>query len=483
MKAIVIGGGLGGIATALRLSAAGWQVTVAEAGPAFGGKMNRWSEAGYTFDTGPSLVTMPHVFADLYRALGERIEDHLTFVPVDPHAEYRFPDGTRIVCPASVDQWKCMIRAIEPRDAQGFDKLHALGRNLYELSARTFFRRSPSARPSISELSALRYLPLRRGWGNYARTVAGLFRSPYLRQIYNRYPTYVGSSPYLCPATLLVIPYIEQRFGAWYVRGGLYRVVASLVQLASERGIALMANSRVVEIERARGRASGVRLADGTRLAADAIVMNGDAATAPGLLGENPRPPDAASRSLSGFVLLLGVRSRPPGLGHHTVLFSSDYRAEFEDLFTRRAFPRDPTVYLSAPAATDPSVAPPGGDAFFAMANAPADAAWWTGDRVEAAARKVRERVAAAGIDLASAEVCDVWHPARFASRYLAPGGAIYGTHSHGWRNAFLRTPNRSREVPGLYFAGGSSHPGGGTPTVLLSAKITAGLITSDARA
>jgi diapolycopene oxygenase len=480
MRAVIIGGGLGGLATALRLSARGWNVTVCESGPAFGGKMNRWRQAGYSFDTGPSLITMPHVFADLYAAVGERIDDHIRFVRVDPHAEYRFSCGARIVCPAGIESWKSVIREIEPRDVQGFEQIHALGQKLYELSARTFFQRSPASRPSLSEIAALRFLPLRHGWGNYARTVASFFRSPLLRQIYNRYPTYVGSSPYRCPATLLVIPFLERELGAWYVQGGLYAIVESLVSLARLRGITLMTASQVVAIERENGRASGVRLHDGTQIPADAVIMNGDAATAPALVGK-PAPIDARSRSLSGFVLLLGMRQRPLNLGHHTVFFSRDYRAEFEDLFARREFPREPTIYLSAPAASDPSVAPAGGEALFVMANAPPVSKSWTPRSVESASKLVNARLASEGLDPECAEVRDIWHPGRFASRYLAPGGAIYGTDSHGWKNAFFRPPNRSREIPGLYFVGGSTHPGGGTPTVLLSAKITSDLVVRDA--
>jgi phytoene desaturase len=480
MRAVIVGGGLGGLAAALRLSARGWCVTVCESGPTFGGKMNRWQQAGYSFDTGPSLITMPHVFADLYAAVGERIEDHINFVRVDPHAEYRFSSGARIVCPASTDSWKSVIREVEPRDVEGFERIHTLGRKLYELSARTFFRRSPASRPSLSEIAALRFLPLRKGWGNYARTVESFFRSPLLRQIYNRYPTYVGSSPYLCPATLLVIPFLEREFGAWYIQGGLYAIVESLVGLARLRGITLMSASQVVAIEHENGRASAARLHDGMRIPADVVIMNGDAATTPALVGE-PAPIDARSRSLSGFVLLFGTRQRPRNLGHHTVLFSRDYRAEFEDLFARREFPREPTIYVSAPAARDPSVAPAGGDAIFVMANAPAVSKSWTPRSVESASKLVNERLAREGLNPDCAEVRDIWHPGRFASRYLAPGGAIYGTDSHGWKNAFFRPPNRSGRIPGLYFVGGSTHPGGGTPTVLLSAKITSDLVVCDA--
>lgn len=481
MKALIIGGGLGGLATALRLSTTGWDVTLCEAGPTLGGKMNCLRHGGYTFDTGPSLITMPGVFAELFSAAGEQIGNHVSFMRVDPHAEYRFPDGAHLICPADHDEWRKAIRTVEPKDVEGFDKLHALGRRIYELSRRTFFRHGPQSRPALEDLAALRYFPVLRGWGRYAGAVARFFRSPYLRQIYNRYPTYVGSSPYLCPATLLVIPFLEREFGAWHVRGGLYRIVESIAGLLESRGVELRCNAQVTAIERAGSRVVGARLADGTQFRAGVIVMNGDAATAAGLLGDmKAEPPDPRLRSLSGFVIMAGVRSRPAGLAHHTVLFSSDYRNEFDDLFARRRFPEEPTVYISAPAATDAAVSTEGGDALFVMANAPSTGEEWKHADIDAAARKVLFATSAAGVEIAPDEVFSVFDPGRFARQYLAPGGAIYGTHSHGWRRAFFRPPNRSPRVRGLYFAGGSTHPGGGTPTVLMSARIVAQMIDAE---
>ncbi len=477
MKAVVIGGGLGGLAAALRLRARGWDVAVCEANPTLGGKMNRWSRDGLVFDTGPSLITMPHVFRELYEALGERMDDHVSFVRVHPFAEYRFGSGARVVCPAGMDEWRSVVREIEPGDVRGIDRLHEIGRKVYELSARTFFRRSPFSPPSWRELAALRFLPLRGAWGNYARTVEQHVRNPLLRMIYHRYATYVGSSPYCCPATLLVIPYIEQAFGAWHARGGLYSIVESLTRLAAARGVELRTSARVVAIERNRKRATGVLVDDATRIAADAVIMNGDSETVPELLGGKAAI-DPASRSMSG-VILLCRRTELPLRAHHTVVFSDNYSAEFEQLMGCRAFPNDPTVYISAPRVSEPSAS----TGVFVMANAPATAEDWGARELDVAIAAVSRRLRAAGIVLDRADVLDVWYPGRFAQSYFAPFGSIYGGNSHGWRNAFFRTPNRSRELRGLYFVGGSSHPGGGTPTVLLSARITADLVDRDARA
>jgi phytoene desaturase len=476
---VVIGGGLGGLATALRLAARGWQVEVCEQGPRLGGKMNVWEQEGFRFDTGPSLITMPGVFEELFEAAGSSLAEHLTLVPVSPLSDYVFADNTRFTYTTRIPEWLSTVRQLEPRDADGFLRFMRLGARLYALSRETFLRRPPTAPPDWRSLRALRHLPLRHAWGNYHSTIEAHFRSPHLRQLYDRYPTYVGSSPYRSPATLAVIPYIEYAHGGWHVAGGLYRVVESLLALARGLGVGLHTEARVASIDEDGRRVRGVRLADGTRLEADVVVMNGDAATTEALLGGGGTKPDAPDRSLSGFVLLLGLRRRLDCLAHHTIYFSSDYPKEFAQLFDERRFPADPTVYVCAPSRTDARLAPAGGETLFVMANAPAGGARWGDRQIEEARSRVFERLSKGGFpDIASdVVVSDVWTPERLARDYLSPGGAIYGTHSHGWRRAFLRPPNKHPRVGGLYHVGGSSHPGGGTPTVLLSAKITSELI------
>jgi phytoene desaturase len=480
-RAVVIGGGLGGLATALRLAARGWHVEVCEQGSRFGGKMNVWEREGFRFDTGPSLITMPWVFEELFEAAGAALAEHLTLVPVSPLSDYVFADNTRFTYTTRIPEWLSTVRQLEPRDADGFLRFMRLGARLYALSRETFLRRTPTAPPDWRSLKALRHLPLRHAWGNYHATIEAHFRSPHLRQLYDRYPTYVGSSPYRSPATLSVIPYIEYAHGGWHVAGGLYRIVESLLDLARKLGVQLHAEARVASIEEDGRRVRAVRLADGTRLEADVVVMNGDAATTESLLGgtSNRMKAHAPDRSLSGFVLLLGLRRRLEGLAHHTIYFSADYPKEFAQLFDERSFPADPTVYVCAPSRTDAQLAPAGGETLFVMANAPADGARWDERQTEEARSRVFERLAKGGFPDITSDivVSDVWTPDRLARDYLCPGGAIYGTHSHGWRRAFLRPPNKHPRLGGLYHVGGSSHPGGGTPTVLLSASITSELI------
>ena len=467
-KAVVVGGGLGGLAVGVRLRAAGWHVTICEAGPTFGGKMNTWSKDGFTFDTGPSLITMPWVFRDTFAAAGERLEDHVELVPLDPICEYRFDDGMRFDYGSQLPDWLATLRKIAPGDVDGFFAFLNLGARLFEVSEATFFRRSPFEAPSPGEWRALRHVPLRHGWGNYRKAVEHFFQSPHLRQLYSRYPTYVGSSPYLSPATLAVIPYIEYAFGGYGVRGGLYGIVGGLVSIARRLGVELQSSTRVSRVLTDGGKANGVELENGQRISADVVVVNGDVEFTRALLGKPVPPP--RSRSMSGFVQLFGLRQPLQGIREHTVCFSADYQREFSQIFDQQRFPDDPTVYVNAPG---------NGDTLFVMANAPGvgDAsAKWTDSQVASARQRVFDRLGLAGFPdfRDDVVVSDIWSPARIESTYLTPGGSIYGSDSHGWRNAFLRPSNRNPDVSGLYHVGGTTHPGGGTPTVLMSAAIVA---------
>src|SRR5215510_15663654 len=275
--AVIIGGGLGGLALALRLAARNWRVTVCEQGESFGGKMNFWAERGFRFDTGPSLITMPWVFEDLFQAAGGSLQEHLTLESVNPLCDYVYDDGARFTYSTSLPEWLQTARRLEAGDDRGFLKFLELGARLYEVSKETFLRRRPLDWPSMKASAILRHLPIRYGWGNYHRAVVAHFKSPYLRRLYDRYPTYVGSSPYESPATLAVIPFIEYAFGAWYVKGGLYRIVESLVELARERGVQLMLHSRVEKIVCDGKKVVGVRRSDNELIEADVVVMNGDA--------------------------------------------------------------------------------------------------------------------------------------------------------------------------------------------------------------
>jgi len=286
----------------------------------------------------------------------------------------------------------------------------------------------------------------------------------------------VGSSPFEAPATLALIPYLEYAFGGYAVRGGLYTIADSLVQLCHRNGVTMCVNSPVVRVETNKGAATGVVLADGRRSSADIVVMNGDSLRIPQLLGSVA---NKDARSMSGFVMLIGIDRSLPQIAQHTIFFSADYRQEFSDIFHRQQFPADPTVYVNAASRADRHLVPGEGETLFIMANAPAIGASWDAEQTAIARARVLQRLKRGGFpEITSATVVeDTWTPQRIEERYLMPGGAIYGSDSHGWKNAFFRPRNQDLAVRNLYRVGGSTHPGGGTPTVLLSAEITCRLI------
>ena len=483
-RMVIIGAGLGGLATALRSAVHGWTVTVCEQGATVGGKMNIFESNGFRFDTGPSLITLPHIFQDLFASAGERFEDYCTLRRLSPLTQYRYPDGTKLLYPAPLPEMLEGIRSIEPSDVDGFWRFMKLGAKIYELSRGTFFTRSPFSPPSFREIGALKHFPLRYAWGNYAATVAAHFRSPHLRQLFNRYPTYVGSSPYLAPATLAVIPYIEFAYGGWYVDGGLYSITRSIETMLNKRNVDIRTSSRVVQILLSGGRVRGVLLESGEQIDADVVVMNGDTAVSQRLLDPAKHAANHSDRdeekSLSAVVFLVGVKKRIESLSHHTILFSADYEKEFHQLFTERKFPDDPTLYINVTSKTDPAAAPAGSESMFIMANAPAyDVQRWNTSAVRKVWMQVTHKLRSAGaiFDESDIAVREVWTPARFETSYGTPGGSIYGRASHSWKTTFFRTSNKDRAVKGLYNVGGTSHPGGGTPMVLLSASITSSLI------
>jgi len=484
-RVVVIGAGLGGLAAAARLAAAGHAVTVCEQADEVGGKLGRALHGGFTFDTGPSLVTMPQVFRDLFDATGGPLERVLDLVRVDPIASYRFADGTRLDAPSDPAAFRAALDA-----ALGAGSGNDWRRFLERADAiwdavRVPFLESPLGPRDLARLSLrARDLATIAPW----RTLRGLgrhyLRDDRLRIFLDRYATYTGSDPRRAPAALATVPYVEQRYGAWYVCGGLHRLAAAVRDRALERGATLRLSADVDEVETAGGRVTGVRLRGGERLVADVVVANADAAHLYGDL--LPGRPGAAGRrrlrratpSLSGFVLLLGLRGRTPGLAHHTVLFPADYDAEFDALFGPDPRPvPDPTLYLSVP--HDPAIAPPGCESWFVLVNAPRQGPVdWTAPGLAATyAERLLDLLAVRGLDVRERVVVrEVRTPADLARRSRATGGAIYGTSSNGPRAAFLRPPNRS-PVPGLYLVGGSSHPGGGLPLVTLSAKIVADLV------
>jgi phytoene desaturase len=480
------------LAAAARLASLGHDVTVCEASDVVGGKLGLVEHevdgvGSFRFDTGPSLVTMPHVFTELFEATGGW-PDGLELTPLEPLARYRFADGTGFDASSDLDEHCARLDAALGRgNGDDWRAFTARAKRVWDASRTPFLESALSGPRTIARLAARRPRDIAAvAPGRSLRSLGRRhLRDPRLRTVLDRYATYTGSDPRRAPAALAAVPYVEQAYGGWYVRGGLHRLGEAVRDRALERGAVLRLGSRVVRIETTAGKASGVRLADGEHLAADVVVANVDAATVYGSLVGAPsaaRRLARATPSLAGFVLLLAVRGRTPGLAHHNVLFPADYDAEFDAVFGEPARPvPDPTLYVSAP--EDPAVRPDGCEAWFVLVNAPRHGSgpgavdWGGSGLTERYAEHLLDLLGARGLPVRDRVLwSQSLSPADLEQRTGAVGGAIYGTSSNGASAAFLRPANRS-PVRGLFLVGGSAHPGGGLPLVTLSAQIVAGLV------
>jgi len=492
MKIVVIGAGMGGMTAAGRLARSGHDVTLYEASDTYGGKLRTEWIGKSAFDTGPSLLTLPAVYKDFFIRTGKPLGLLCEITPVDPSFDYRFTDGTRVKF-ANLSHFHTLnaIRSAYGDEVAGqWDQLMRRAGKMWDVSREPFVEselRSPLS--LLKRASIFKDIFTIAPWKSLRQLAEELLPDQHLRFILDRYATYSGSDPRKAPAVLATIAFVEESFGAWHIRGGLGTLATLVHQRCVDVGVDFHFNSYVQEINTSKGRATGITLADGSFVAADAVVTNSDASiTYNHLIKGNQsslrkvrKNLKAADPSIAGFTVLLGLRKdESEKLEHHTVLFPEDYDAEFNAIFSSKTPVEKPTIYICAPH-DDAMTKDETLESWSILVNAPHHGAngfdWSNEDFNRAYANSIIDQIEERGIPVRTRLETFLFRtPADLEKSVHAPGGSIYGTSSNGARAAFLRAKNRS-PIKNLYCVGGSAHPGGGLPLVGMSGEIVANAI------
>lgn len=479
--AIVVGAGFGGLASAIRLAARGVRTTVVDRLDIPGGRAAEFVRhtAGKTFryDAGPTVLTAPVLFEELFALLGERLEDHVELMPVKPWYQMQFTDGSHLDYGGTTEQIQAEIARFSHEDAAAYPAFLAHSKKLFdkgyeELGTQPFldWRAMIKALPAMVRLRADRSV--------YAVT-ARYFKHEHIRKAFSIQPLLVGGNPFDTTSIYGLIHYLERKWGVWFVRGGMARLVDALVALATRHGVLFLWNAEVTAIELSNGLASGVRLRDGRTVLADTVVCNAD----PGyvltnLLASPHRKINAVHKkqySMSLFVWYFSTDITYPDVAHHTILFGETYREVLHKIFNTLELPEDLSIYLHRPSATDPACAPAGHDSFYALVPVPnlrADISWeLVAERFKTALQAVLAQRTLPGLEQ---HIVDDFYvtPEYFSKELLSPWGAGFSITPTLMQSAGFRFPNRSATIPNLYFAGAGTHPGAGVPGVVTSAKV-----------
>ena len=478
---VIVGAGIAGIATAIRLSNKGHKVTVFEAGNTPGGKLAQIEADGFRFDAGPSLFTLPQLVDELFELCEEKPQDHFNYDRLDVNCHYFYEDGTFLR--AFSDQKKLIeelsAKTLEPKVR--ISKVLKRSSMLYDRLSKLFMYSSLNELSLYFSKAALRaYIKI--PWLGFFQTMDSanrqLLDDPRLIQLFNRYATYNGSDPHQTPATMNIIPHLEMSLGAYFPKGGMYRITQALVGLAERQGVSFKYNSKVEQILIHDKTAIGVKI-EGKDSFYDAVICNMDVVNAYKYLLKSIKPPKFLlnqPKSSSALIFYWGMNRTFPTLDLHNIFFSASYKTEFDHIFGQKDIYHDPTVYVNITSKYNESDAPEGFENWFVMINVPNNQGQdWEG-HIEIARRNIIQKLSRVlNSDIEGAIIAErILDPRTIESRTSSSLGALYGNSSNNLFSAFLRHANKSRRVSNLYFCGGSVHPGGGIPMCLSSAKIVA---------
>lgn len=486
VKAAVIGSGVAGLATAIRLAVQGLDVTVYEKNEYAGGKMGAFEKAGFHFDTGPSLFVQPGNLEDLFSIAGEDMRDYLPYAHVPVACKYFYEDGTVLQAVSDVESFATELSSKTGERATNVMGYLGRSKTAYNEVGSLFLDEPFSKRMFFKSrfwkaITGIRWQYL---FQSLDKVNANSFEKPQVVQLFNRYATYNGSDPFQAPGMFCIIPHAEFNEGVFFPSGGMAGITRALVRLAEKKGVRFHFNAAVQRIIYHDGRVRGV-VVDNQNIAADVVVSNADLyVTCRNLLQDPVRSAKEIrrERSSSAVVFYWGMNREFPELELHNIFFSNNYKAEFEDIFRYGRIYSDPTVYVNITSKCETGLAPEGKENWFVMVNAPSNAGQdWINIK-----RACRERVIKKLSRLLKTELEPLiimeesLDPLSVEATSGAYKGAIYGSSSNSWRNAFFRQPNADRRIGGLYFAGGTVHPGGGIPLCLKSAAIVSKSVERD---
>lgn len=483
-KALVIGSGVAGLATAIRLQHAGFQVEVFEANSYPGGKLSEIRLGAYRFDAGPSLFTMPHFVDEIFTTCGKNPRDYFTYKKKEVVCNYFFSDGTNFT--AFADPQKYAEQAAQVFDVAAHTVLQyfANAKKKYDLTAPLFLEKSLHTWQTYLNVETIKALTQIGALGVFSTLNEHnkkFFSDIRLQQLFNRYATYNGSSPYLTPGIMSMIPHLEQHFGTFAPQGGMIAITRALHRLAEEVGVVFHFGKKVEKILIEHRAAKGIQV-DKNDIRCDLVVSNMDIVpTYKKLLKEQIAPEKTLKqeRSSSALIFYWGIKKNFPELDLHNILFSADYGKEFEQIFREKRIPDDPTVYINIGSKDEQSDAPSNSENWFVMINVPGNTGQNWELTIPEARKKIIQRINQALHTQIEAYIEEesLLDPRSIEAKTQSYQGSLYGAASNNRFAAFLRHPNFSQELKDLYFCGGSVHPGGGIPLALLSGKITSAII------